>query len=115
MALSIGFRIFSFLPSCYSSYGALTFTPAGLTPAVHASLRWTHASPLLVTAAELSLSNIHEPQFVNILGHAAGTIIFGIFVYLLLLDRAENRLRGCWLSVADARLACLWNVGSLVV
>ena len=24
MALSIGFRILSFLPSCYSSYGALT-------------------------------------------------------------------------------------------
>ena len=42
MASSIGFRIFSFLLSCYSSYGALTFTPVGLTPTVHASLRWTH-------------------------------------------------------------------------
>jgi two-component system, LytTR family, sensor kinase len=63
----------------------------------------------------VSLSNIHEPQFVNILGHAAGTIIFGIFVYLLLLDRAETRLRGSWLSVAAAGLACLWNVGSLAV
>jgi hypothetical protein len=31
MALSIGFRNLSFLPSCYSSYGALTFTPVGLT------------------------------------------------------------------------------------
>jgi hypothetical protein len=29
MALSIGFRIFSFLPSCYSSYGALNFYPDG--------------------------------------------------------------------------------------
>src|SRR5271165_2249879 len=29
MALSIGFRIFSFLPSCYSSYGALNFYPGG--------------------------------------------------------------------------------------
>ena len=46
MALSIGFRIFSFLPSCYSSYGALTFTPVGLSPTVHASLRWTHTSSL---------------------------------------------------------------------
>src|ERR1017187_8898320 len=27
MALSIGFRIFSFLPSCYSSYGALKLLP----------------------------------------------------------------------------------------
>jgi hypothetical protein len=44
MALSIGFRILSFLPSCYSSYGALTFTPVGLSPTVHASLRWTHTS-----------------------------------------------------------------------
>src|ERR1017187_8334841 len=29
MALSIGFRIFSFLPSCYSRYGALNFYPGG--------------------------------------------------------------------------------------
>jgi hypothetical protein len=29
MALSIGFRIFSFPPSCYSSYGALNFYPGG--------------------------------------------------------------------------------------
>src|SRR5664280_1222936 len=29
MALSIGFRIFSFLPSCYSSYGVLNFYPDG--------------------------------------------------------------------------------------
>ena len=29
MALSIGFRIFSFLPSCYSSYGALNSYPGG--------------------------------------------------------------------------------------
>jgi len=42
MASSIGFRIFSFLPSCYSSYGAWTFTPVGLAPTDHASLRWTH-------------------------------------------------------------------------
>jgi hypothetical protein len=25
-----------------SAYGALTSTPAGLSPAEHASLRWTH-------------------------------------------------------------------------
>jgi hypothetical protein len=29
-------------PPCYPSYGALTFTPAGLSPAEHASLSWTH-------------------------------------------------------------------------
>ena len=42
MALSIGFRMLSFLPSCYSSYGAWTLTPVGLSPTVHANLRWTH-------------------------------------------------------------------------
>src|ERR1035438_7472032 len=42
MASSIGFRILSCLPSCYSSYGAWTLTPVGLAPTDHASLRWTH-------------------------------------------------------------------------
>ena len=44
MASSIGFRILSCLPSCYSSYGAWTLTPVGLAPTDHASLRWTHTS-----------------------------------------------------------------------
>src|SRR6266567_3699706 len=46
MASSIGFRMLSFLPSCYSSYGAWTLTPVGLAPTDHASLRWTHRFPL---------------------------------------------------------------------
>src|ERR1700738_2608686 len=33
---------FSFHHLCYPNYGALTSTPAGLSPAEHASLRWTH-------------------------------------------------------------------------
>ena len=32
MALSIGFRSFSFLPSCYPSFGFLTLIPVGLSP-----------------------------------------------------------------------------------
>jgi hypothetical protein len=36
--------MFGFRPSCYSSYGAWTFTPVGLAPTDHASLRWTHTS-----------------------------------------------------------------------
>jgi hypothetical protein len=55
MASSIGFRMFSFLPSCYSSYGAWTLTPMGLSPTVHASLRWTHTS-LLIRMTKVSLS-----------------------------------------------------------
>ncbi len=39
--LSIGFRV-SVSITCYPNYGALTSTPAGLSPAEHASLRWTH-------------------------------------------------------------------------
>src|SRR5664279_2018924 len=48
MASSIGFRMLSFLPSRYSSYGAWTLTPVGLAPTDHASLRWTHRLPLLI-------------------------------------------------------------------
>ena len=61
------------------------------------------------------MSNLHEPQIVNILGHAGGAVIFGIFLFLLLRDRAGTRLRGSWLSVLAASLAFLWNVGSLSV
>ena len=31
-----------FPPPCYPSYGVLTISPAGLSPAEHASLDWTH-------------------------------------------------------------------------
>src|ERR1043166_7441721 len=59
------------------------------------------------------MPNAHEPVLVNIIGHSAGAIIFGIFLYLLLRDRAVTRMRGSWLSFAAASLAFLWNVGSL--
>lgn len=61
------------------------------------------------------MSNIHEPQLVNAIGHSAGAVIFGIFLYLILRDRSGARLRGSWLSVAAAGLAFSWNVGSLAV
>jgi hypothetical protein len=38
----MGFRIIGFPPSCHPNYGALTSTPAGLAPAEHTSLHWTH-------------------------------------------------------------------------
>jgi hypothetical protein len=43
MALSVGFRSLGFPPVCDSSYRALTFALAGLTPAERASLSWTHS------------------------------------------------------------------------
>jgi two-component system, LytTR family, sensor kinase len=59
------------------------------------------------------LSTFHETQLVNTIGHSAGAIIFGIFLYLLLKDRSGTRLRGSWLSFAAAGLAFLWNIGAL--
>src|ERR1700758_3677401 len=38
----MGFKIIGFPPSCHPNYGALTSTPAGLAPAEHTSLHWTH-------------------------------------------------------------------------
>lgn len=58
---------------------------------------------------------VHEPLLVNTLGHSAGTLIFAIFLYLLLRDRAGARLRGSRLTMSAAALACLWNFASLLV
>ena len=61
------------------------------------------------------MSNLHEPIFVNIIGHTAGAIIFGIFLFLFLRDRSAAANRGSLLSAAAAGLAFLWNFGSLAV
>src|SRR3954470_885130 len=42
---------FSFHHLCYPNYGALTLTPAGLSPAEHASLRWTHNRACTLSAS----------------------------------------------------------------
>ena len=55
----------------------------------------------------------HEPLIVNIAGHLAGAIVFGIFLVLALRSRPGRRLRQSWLSIASAGLAWLWNAGSL--
>ncbi len=51
----------------------------------------------------------------NTLGHAAGVLIFGIFLYLLIQDRAARRLRGGAKSMLAAALALVWNLSSLLV
>ena len=58
---------FSFHHLCYPNYGALTSTPAGLSPAEHASLHWTHnrtgrspASGLYGACMGLCLSRRHH-------------------------------------------------------
>ncbi len=60
------------------------------------------------------MPDIHEPLLVNIVGHTAGAVIFGLFLILFLKDRAGSRfLRGSWLSFAAAALAFLWDAISL--
>ena len=58
------------------------------------------------------MSDLHQPVFVNIIGHTAGAIIFGIFLFLFLRDRAQPPI-GSRLSASAAGLAFLWNFGSL--
>jgi two-component system, LytTR family, sensor kinase len=61
------------------------------------------------------MPGIEQPQLVNTIGHSAGAIIFGIFLVLLLRDRAPTGLRSSWRSLSAAALAFLWNIGSLAV
>ncbi|HYV64251.1 MAG TPA: histidine kinase [Bryobacteraceae bacterium] len=58
---------------------------------------------------------MNESLLVNTLGHSAGVLIFGIFLVLLLRDRAARRLRGGLKSILAAVLALVWNVASLIV
>jgi two-component system, LytTR family, sensor kinase len=50
---------------------------------------------------------------INLLGHAAGTVIFAIFLALFLRDRVGARMRGSRLTGTAAALALIWNAGSL--
>ncbi|HSP69296.1 MAG TPA: histidine kinase [Bryobacteraceae bacterium] len=58
---------------------------------------------------------MNESLLVNTLGHSAGVLIFGIFLALLVRDRAARRLRGGVKSILAALLALIWNVASLIV
>src|SRR3954468_13074580 len=58
---------FSFHHLCYPNYGALTLTPAGLSPAEHASLRWTHNRPRVsqafCSALPVAYSQVPSPHW----------------------------------------------------
>jgi hypothetical protein len=56
-----------------------------------------------------------EQAMINTVGHAAGILIFGIFLYLVVRERSASRLRVGRLSLVAATLALLWNVASLAV
>src|SRR6202167_3381442 len=61
------------------------------------------------------IGSVNESLLVNTLGHSAGVLIFGIFLYLLIQDRAAYRLRGSTKSMLAAGLAFAWNLASLIV
>jgi hypothetical protein len=58
--------------------------------------------------------SIHEPVLVNTIGHCAGAVVFGMLLYLFLLDYRGAREDRNVLPVVAASLALLWNLGSLV-
>lgn len=58
--------------------------------------------------------SMHAPVLVNTLGHCAGTVVFAILLYYLLLDWRRDRVAASPLPSVAALLALLWNVGSLV-
>lgn len=55
----------------------------------------------------------HGSAFLNMAGHCAGALVFGIFLFLLARDRAGSRLRGSGLTFTAAGLAFAWNLGAL--
>jgi two-component system, LytTR family, sensor kinase len=57
----------------------------------------------------------NQPVLINILGHAAGALIFAIFLVLLFSGRGWSGLKGRYLSGLAAGLSLVWNLGSLVV
>src|SRR6266550_3614736 len=59
--------------------------------------------------------SIHEPVLVNTIGHSAGAVIFGILLYLFVVNwRRAPREERSSLPALAAALAMLWNIGSLI-
>src|SRR3984957_13309651 len=60
------------------------------------------------------IRTVNESLLVNTLGHSAGVLIFGIFLFLAIQDRSARQLRGSTKSMLAAALALVWNLASLV-
>jgi hypothetical protein len=52
----MGFRVSVSLHPAIQATGRLTFAPAGLTPAEHTSLRWTHKRTQLLNVVRNDIS-----------------------------------------------------------
>ena len=59
MTASMGFRPVGFPPACHPGYGASALTPAGLPPAEHISLFWTHNRTGTFSCIRLSRHRIY--------------------------------------------------------
>ena len=57
----------------------------------------------------------HGSSLLNMAGHCAGALIFGIFLFLLARDRAGSRLHGRRLTLSAVALALAWNLGALLL
>ena len=61
------------------------------------------------------MPQLNQPLLINILGHAAGALIFAIFLSLLFSGRGWSGSRGRYLSGLAGALSLVWNLGSLAV
>jgi len=61
------------------------------------------------------MPGLDQPLLINILGHAAGALIFAIFLFLLFSGRGWSGPRGRNLCGLAAALSLAWNLGSLAV
>jgi two-component system LytT family sensor kinase len=59
------------------------------------------------------MPGLDQPLLINVLGHAAGALIFAIFLFLLFSGRGWSGSRGRNLSALAAALSLVWNLGSL--
>src|ERR1700730_3036926 len=58
--------------------------------------------------------SIHEPILINTIGHCAGAVVFGILLYLFVVNWRRSKEERSRLPAIAAALALLWNVGSLI-
>ena len=59
------------------------------------------------------MPSLDQPLLINILGHAAGALIFAIFLCLLFSGRGWSGPRGRNLAGLAGALSLVWNLGSL--
>jgi hypothetical protein len=57
---------------------------------------------------------LRDPVLINTTGHAAGLLLFGFIIFLLIHDRRAQGIRQTRLSLIAAALAFGWNAGSLI-